>query len=59
MIQDLFEVSERAERVGEVEQEAGASPLVVAAEKLSRGVYVFPVEIPRSLARPYVWKRTT
>lgn len=33
MIQDLSEAGEGAERVGEVEQEAGVSPLVVATVK--------------------------
>lgn len=55
MIQDPSEANEGAERVGEVEQEAGASPLVVAA----RDVSAFPILKPRSLVRPYDWKRTT
>jgi len=33
MIQDLSEAGEGAERVGEVEQEAEASPLVVVTAK--------------------------
>ena len=56
MIQDQ---SEAIGRVGEEEQEAGASQLVVVAEKRLRGVSVSPVGTTMSLVRPDDWKRMT
>jgi hypothetical protein len=51
-------VDEGAGRVEEEVQEAGASLLVTVLWKQSQGVSSFPVGMPRSLVRPYDWKRT-
>jgi hypothetical protein len=57
-IRDRSAVDEGAGRVEEEVQEAGASLLVTVLWKHSQGVSSFPVGMPRSLVRPYDWKRT-